>query len=407
MRLHVLSSALLVAAALAPLPALAQQAAGSTVKSNVDEVLLDLIVRDKKGKPVTDLKSEDISVLDNGAKQTITSFRLVSGADALTSSGVKTPLDPLRQIRLVTLAFEAMTEADQRKLARTAAIDLIKGDQGTNVYYAVVVINTQLFVLQQFTRDKDALTKAIDRATGGLSGSSFTSESDAIQAELRRNLGGQNGADQPGNLLAAATQTAMQAVNNGSDALQARLAQVMLSMLRLDAGVAGYGTRLTLSALRALVDGQRTIPGRKSVIYFTTGMRLPPELDTPFRSLMSTANRNNITFYSVDTRGVMTTSQNAGARSQLGGAAASSASTMSKTSGAVTKEEVMSSDNAEVSGRANVQEPVRDLAESTGGFLIGDSNDLRRSAAPRQRRNQQLLRSLFQSGHPELRRQFS
>ena len=377
MRLHIVSSALLVAAALAPLPARAQQTAGSTVKTNVDEVLLDLIVRDKKGKPVTDLKAEDISVLDNGARQTITSFRLVSGSDALNSSGVKTPLDPLRQIRLVTLAFEAMTEADQRKLARTAAIDLIKGDQGTNVYYAVVVINTQLFVLQQFTRDKAALTKAIERATGGLSGSSFTSESDAIQAELRRNLGGENGADQPGNLLAAATQTAMQAVNNGSDALQARLAQVMLSMLRLDAGVAGYGTRLTLSALRALVDGQRSIPGRKSVIYFTTGMRLPPELDTPFRSLMSTANRNNITFYSVDTRGVMTTSQNAGARSQLAGAAASSASTMTKTSGAVTKEEVMTSDNAELSGRANVQEAVRDLAESTGGFLIGDSNDLR------------------------------
>ena len=37
----------------------------------------------------------------------------------------------------------------------------------------------------------------------------------------------------------------------------------------------------------------------------------------------------------------------------------------------------MASDNAEVSGRANIQEPVRDLAESTGGFLIGDSNDLR------------------------------
>ena len=45
-----------------------------------------------------------------------------------------------------------MAEADQRKLARTAAIDLIKGDQGTNVYYAVVVINTQLYVLQQFTQ---------------------------------------------------------------------------------------------------------------------------------------------------------------------------------------------------------------------------------------------------------------
>ena len=41
-----------------------------------------------------------------------------------------TRLDPLRQVRLVTLAFEAMGEADQRKTARTAAVDLVKGEQG-------------------------------------------------------------------------------------------------------------------------------------------------------------------------------------------------------------------------------------------------------------------------------------
>ncbi len=205
----------------------------------------------------------------------------------------------------------------------------------------------------------------------------FASESDAIQAELRRSLGGQNGADQPGNLLSAASQTATQAINNGSDALQARLAQVMLAMLRLDAAVASQGTRLTLSALRALVDGERSIPGRKSVIYFTWGMYLTPELDVPFRSLMSDANRTNVTFYSVDTRGVMTSAQNAGARSQLNGAARASATDMTQTSGPVTLEQAMAGDNAELSARANVQEPIRNLAESTGGFLIGDSNDLR------------------------------
>ncbi|MEO8368421.1 MAG: VWA domain-containing protein [Candidatus Solibacter sp.] len=377
MRYTVLSSVMLVAAALVPLPAGAQQTGVPTVKTTVDEVLLDLIVRDKKGKPVTDLKPEDITVLDENTKQTLTSFRLISGSEALTPGGVKSAIDPLRQIRVVTLAFESMGEVDQRKQARTAALDLIKGDQGTNVFYAVVVINTQLYVLQQFTKDKAALAKAIERATGGASASGFASESDAIQGQLRRNLGGQNGADQPGDLLAAASQTSSQPVNNGSDALQASLAQVMLSMLRLDAGVAGQGARLTLSALRALVDGQRSIPGRKSVVYFTTGMYLAPELDGPFRSLMATANRENITFYSVDTRGVMTASQTGGARNQLGGAARASASTMTKTSGAVTVDEVMASDNAEVSGRANVQEPVRTLAESTGGFLIGDSNDLR------------------------------
>jgi len=376
MRYRFLASVLL-AAGLTPVPVPAQQSAAPTVKTTVDEVLLDLIVRDKKGKPVTDLKPEDLTVVDNGAKQTLTSFRLVSGAEALTPAGTKTALDPLRQIRLVTLAFEAMTEADQRKLARTAALDLIKGDQTTNVYYAVVVINTRLFVLQQFTGDKAALTKAIERATGGITSAGFASESDAIQAELKRNLGNQNNADQPGNLLSAASQVASQPVTNGGQALDAKLASVMLDMLRMDAAVAAQGTRLTLSALRSLVDGQRSIPGRKSVIYFTWGMYLTPELDAPFRGLMSTANRDNVTFYSVDTRGVMTGSQNQDARGQLNAAARASAITVNRTEGAVTKSEIMASDNAEVSARSNVQEAIRDLAESTGGFLIGDSNDLR------------------------------
>ena len=80
MKYGVLFSAMLVAAGLVPLPAPAQQPTGvPTVKTTVDEVLLDLIVRDKKGKPVTDLKPEDITVKDDDVKQTLTSFRLISG----------------------------------------------------------------------------------------------------------------------------------------------------------------------------------------------------------------------------------------------------------------------------------------------------------------------------------------
>ncbi len=358
-------------------PAPGQQAAGPTVKTAVDEVVLDLIVRDKKGKPVIDLKPDDIRVFDNGVNQSLTSFRLVSGSEAVSSGGVRTRLDPLRQVRLVTLAFESMPAADQRKLARTAALDLIAGDQGTNVFYAVVAINTRLLVLQQFTSDRTALRAAIDRATEGLGGPGLTSESDAIQAELKRNLAGQNGADQEGNLLAAASQTASQPVHSGADALQAKLASIMLDMLRMDSAATGQGSRLTLSALRALVEGQRSIPGRKSVIYFTRGMYLTPELDVPFRNLMSTANRGNVTFYSIDTRGVMTGAQTLEARNQLNGATRAIATTTTRTSGAITKDEVMAGDNAEVAARSNVQESVRELAESTGGFLIGDSNDLR------------------------------
>ena len=380
MKTRILAFAPFAIAALLVPPASAQTPPAPqipTVRTTVDEVLLDLIVRDKKGKPVTDLKPQDLTVSDNNTKQTITSFRLVSGADAIAAGGAKTPLDPLRQVRLVTLAFEAMTEADQRKLARTAALDLVKGAQGTNVFYSVVVINTQLRVLQPFTTDKTALAKAIEHATGGLGGPGMASESDAILAELKRNLSGTGGVIQDADVRAIASQTATQTVTNGSQALDAKLASIMLDMLRMDSAVASQGTRLTLAALRALVDGQQAMPGRKSVVYFTAGMYLSTDLDGPFRALMSTANRDNVTFYTVDTRGVMVSAQTVAARSQLNGAARASASTITQTSGPVTKDEIMSSDNAEASGRANVQESLRTLAESTGGFLIGDSNDLR------------------------------
>jgi hypothetical protein len=194
-----------------------------------------------------------------------------------------TSLDPFARSAWSPSAFDSMTEVDQRKLARTAAIDLIKairdqrvlrggGDQHPALRAAAVQQRQSRAHQGHRTRHRR------DHGPG------FASESDAIQNQLKRNLAGQNGADQPGNLLSAASQTASQPVNNGSDALQAKLASVMLDMLRLDAGVAAQGSRLTLSALRRWSDGQRSIPGRKSVIYFTTGMRLPPELDAPFPS---------------------------------------------------------------------------------------------------------------------------
>ena len=365
----------------------------STAKANVDEVLLDLVVRDKKGKPVTDLKPEEIAITDNGVKQSILSFRLVRGSEAVSSTGASMPLDPLRQIRLVTLAFEPLAAPDQRKLARTAALDLVKGDQGVNVFYSVVVIDTKLLILQHFTKDHDALTKAIERATEGVSAPRLASESDAIVAQLKRRLSGPsvNGADQDVNLLTAATQMAETTPGQGGDPTLIMLARTMLDMLRMDASVQSNGARLSLSALRALVDGLREMPGRKSVMYFTVGMYLGTELDTPFRNLVATANRNNVTFYSVDTRGVMVSAQNNTAMSLLNAGAQSSntttASSNAVANATVTIDQMTAADTIETAGRANLDLPIRDLAESTGGFLIGDSNDLR---VPLRRVNEEI-----------------
>ena len=363
-------------------PARSQQAAPQTptVKANVDEVVLDLIVRDKKGKPITDLKPDELIITDNGVKQTITSFRLVHGSEAISQTGATTKLDPLRQLRLVTLAFENLGDAAQRKTAREAAVDLIKGEQGANVFYSVVALNSRLLVLQPFTSDKALLTSAIEKATAGSNGAKMASDSDAIQAQLKQlvNVNGVAGADQEANLISAANDLAASAPGRGGgDNTAPFLAQVMLDMLRMDAGAVSSGTRLSLEALRSLVQGLIPMPGRKSVLYFSSGMYVPNELDVMYNNLISMANRSNVTFYSVDTRGVTTYSDNSEALNELRGAAHASATAVTQQGGAVTKGEVFASDNADNAARSNMQLKIRDLAEATGGFPIGESNDLR------------------------------
>src|SRR5205814_6016704 len=52
----------------------APQRAAGTVKAGVTAVLVDVVVRDKRGQPVRDLQQSDFQVLEDGVPQTIGSF---------------------------------------------------------------------------------------------------------------------------------------------------------------------------------------------------------------------------------------------------------------------------------------------------------------------------------------------
>ena len=66
-------------------PVLAQNAAqnapqaesGPTIHATVNEVALDLVVRDKKGRLVKNLKPGDVEIYEDGVRQDIRSLRLV------------------------------------------------------------------------------------------------------------------------------------------------------------------------------------------------------------------------------------------------------------------------------------------------------------------------------------------
>jgi VWFA-related protein len=369
------------------------------IKGGAEEVVLDVIVRDKHGKAVTDLTPKDFEITDNGERHDVKSFRLVSGAEAVAApagavAGQRTQLDPLRQIRLVTLIYQGL-DLTGRKMARDASLDLLKSDLPQNVYMAVMVIDHQLEAIQRFTNDRELLKTAVLRATGG-DNTNFVGDTERVQAELQQilgpNPGGQSLQQQVNTLQDTANSSSNGASTNPGSVMSSQVnaltAQMMLQMLQGQQGMAmiDWG-RSSIYALLSAVKEQYRLPGRKTILYFTPGFSIPQGMEQAFKNVISIANRSNVSFYSIDTRGVGA-GGNSGASGMLTSAADSSRKQAQSTGyEAVSRDEATAFDTAIESSRANTQVTLSELSESTGGFLIANSNDLK---APLRRLNEDI-----------------
>ncbi len=207
---------------------------GAAVRTTSEEVLLDVVVRDKKGHPVNNLKPEDFQVFDNGEQKKIIAFRLVQGGEAVAEGGTRTQLDPLRQIRLVTMIFQCGSN-DARRIAHDAAVGLVKAELGQNVYMAVMTIDRKLEVIQSFTNDPALLRKAIDRANRS-ENTDFSADTAMVQKQLEQMVGPDtNGAQstqgQIDNQNATISAQAQGRAPDGAAMANMAMAQIVLQML--------------------------------------------------------------------------------------------------------------------------------------------------------------------------------
>jgi VWFA-related protein len=356
-------------------PAPSEQA--PAVKAAAEEVLLDIVVRDKKGHRVDDLKPEDFHIFDNGEPKKITSFRLVQGGEAIGTGGTRTQLDPLRQIRLVSLIFQC-SDNNSRRLAHDAAYDLLKGELPQNVFMAVMTIDFKIEVIQAFTNDLALIRKGIDRATRS-ENADFSKDTEAVQRELEQMLGpNTTGAQSTQEQISSMTGTGNGRPSNPGAFATVAMAQMLLNMIRTEQSYSmAESGRTTIYALLDGVKEQYRLPGRKTILYFSEGFVVPQELDHQFRETLSIANRANVSFYTIDARGLSTTSTNQGAIEILKDAAATSHEQATTVSGPVKQDQANLIDTSINSTRANSQTALGELAESTGGALIANTNDLR------------------------------
>ncbi len=237
----------------------------AAIVTKVEEVSLDLAIRNRKGKPVSDLKAGDLQIFDDGSPAKISDLRFVNGSPGG---------------HLVTLVFDRLEPAAARQ-ARDAAMQLLKLAPSNGISFAVVEVEGRLRLFQEFTSDRQALKAAIGMATG-------------------------KGKGDPAKESAAAEKELVQAARGAVSAPENRtMAQVMLTALEQSQRIAqDRHANPALSGLLALARAQQRIAGRKAVVYFAQGLELDSSGTNMLKSVVSSANRSGVSIYALDVQGL-------------------------------------------------------------------------------------------------------
>lgn len=356
----------------------------SVFRVGTDVVVLDVVVRDKKGRTVRDLRREEIQVFEDGVAQDVASFGLRAAgeegprpADASVeeaSAGAPSPRgkDP-RHVNLVTLVFDQLG-LEGRRIARQAGLDLLKLTDRPDLVVSVFQVKESLRLVQQFTSDRDRLHEAILEATGQVA-TQYTTATQSLEKASREAEEAQRRYD-----AASRVASADQAGGVAQLGREADLARMTVDSLRLTESLQReqQGSS-SLYAILALARQQQRLAGRKTILYFAEGLQVPPQLEHVLLGAISEANRANVSVYAVDARGLGETRPlEATANTLIEAAAASQREMTSGGPGPVSKEQIKSGENGLAALRMDTQGAMADLALGTGGLLIANSNDVRK-----------------------------
>jgi VWFA-related protein len=233
----------------------AQQPApsASVLRAVTREVRVDVVVTDKKGNYIRDLKKEEFKVWEDNKEEPVTNFTF--GADP------GRPLDQQRHYMVLYFDNSSMDLSDQPR-AREAAQKFIDANAGPDRVMAVMDFGGTLNVEQNFTTD----TVKLKSAVSGIHNSAVQSNASASNDGAMINPG-------------------MQSIGNAATE---------------------FGAYTMLLSLRSVAKNLTAIPGRKSLILFTAGFGLSPDRMSELTATIDACNKANVAVYPVDVRGLVT-----------------------------------------------------------------------------------------------------
>src|SRR4051812_27560310 len=313
-----------------------------TFKVSSDLVLVNVVVRDKKGAPVKGLKDTDFTITEDGKAQRISGFDLeeVETAGALppaeTQPAVTQPttspaskLPPINKVpieaknrRLVVLFFD-FTGMEVEEIQRTvdSAEKYLDKQMTPADLVAITSFNTSLKIDQDFTSDRALLKKALAKY-GGSSG----------------NAG----------LEAGSTGDSESTPENGA------------AFTGDDTDFNSYNTDRKLQALQSLADALGNIQQKKSIVYFSGAVQRGLDNQAQLRATINSAIKANVSIYSVDSAGLEAFPPNGAAQNaSLRGTGAFSGAAM----------------QGQYDSNFSGSETLSTLAKDTGGDVFLDTND--------------------------------
>lgn len=329
----------------------------------VHVVNVDVYATDKKGNPIRDLTAADFEISEDGKPMEITHFSLLTAekgaaGDAEPSSGPATrpsevvagesgSAPPDRRLWLVVYIDNTNLRTFDRRRVLGQLREFLAQGVDTQAEVMVASYDRALNIRLPFTSDPARVTESL------------------IELEATRCEGARYDADRR-DLLRR-----LDVVSNQIEAVQ---------MLRPYADQILHDLTLTLEALQEMVEEISGLPGRKAILYVSSGLPRLAAMDlfmdienrfptgyalykkNPFNAtglfdeLTATANAHGVILYTLGAGGVPASG-----------------------SGGVEKEglrDTAAVDSLETDRSTNLQLPLRHLAADTGGQAILNRNDL-------------------------------
>ena len=382
----------LICVGLACLPLAAQEANPPVIRSTTQEVLLDAVVRDKKERLIRNLKPDEIRVLEDGVPQTLKAFRftdtdsdeppaVTQPAGGPGPSAPATPnspaLNPLHNLNLVTIVFEQMGPRS-RTFAQQAAAEFLANEFRSNTYGGVFSLDLRLNALQPYTNDRELLRQAITRATTG-NYTEFRKDSENVL----NNLAVQISSGEPGITIAPAgggdafhsAGVAAQGAESAGPGSEGQMTLARLVWKQMEMVTYGVGWR-SLDGLLSLVQAQAALPGRKTVLLLSEGLVVPWQVEDMLQTIIGAANRANVSIYCVDVTGLSVQAPTQAGIDMVKTSARISRNQNMTASGDAAVDMFKQDETVNMGLRADPQAALAELAESTGGFLIANTNDI-------------------------------